>query len=314
MHILNLVAGTGLGQIVTALVPILEVLKQAGYETFGVHECGGEPPWKRGWHELVSCEDRPERHNLYHNFKRTYEIGGKQTLTEVTREYEKYERSNEVDHLNGVKNDWNEILSSKEIYGNASKMLMVQQMHNIFAKGSGGCTSIRYWLNEPSGDLVEVVRKPESEMHKIITFHVRTFADENLGIAFNDDLTLNEELAEKRLNKGKAPDGRIGIVKKAASEFPKMVNKLVEFCTLLFEKTGKKTHVAVDSQTVRDFLEKHQSVVQVISTDIAKYKEHYHTEYIYTERRCGLVFIVIRTNDRWVSIQFIFQWQCSMSR
>ena len=57
-----------------------------------------------------------------------------------------------------------------------------------------------------------------------------------------------------------------------------MVNKLVEFCTLLFEKTGKKTHVAVDSQTVRDFLEKHQSVVQVISTDIAKYKEHYYTE------------------------------------
>ena len=282
VHILNLVAGAGLGQIVTALVPILEVLKQAGYETFGVHECGGEPPWKRGWHELVSCEDRPERHNLYHNFKRTYEIGGKQTLTEVTREYEKYERSNEVDHLNGLKNDWNEILSSKEIYGNASKMLMAQQMHNIFAKESGGCTSMRYWFDEPVGDLVEVVRKPESEMHKIITFHIRTFADENLGIAFNDDLTLNEELAEKRLNKGKAPDGRIGIVKKAASEFPKMVNKLVEFCTLLFEKTGKKTHVAVDSQTVRDFLRKHQSVVQVISTDIAKYKEHYHTEPAYT--------------------------------
>ena len=52
------------------------------------------------------------------------------------------------------------------------------------------------WFNAPVGDLLlELVRKPESEMHRVITFHIRTFADENIGIAFNDDLTLNEELS-----------------------------------------------------------------------------------------------------------------------
>ena len=45
----------------------------------------------------------------------------------------------------------------------------------------------------------------------------------------------------------KAPDGRIGIVKKAASEFLKLVNKLVEFCTLLFEENeAEDACVAVD--------------------------------------------------------------------
>ena len=60
VHILNIPAGVGLGQIVDALVPILETLKHAGYERFAVHECGGDPPWKTGWDKLVSCEARPE--------------------------------------------------------------------------------------------------------------------------------------------------------------------------------------------------------------------------------------------------------------
>mmetsp|Transcript_2251 Transcript_2251/g.8027 ORF Transcript_2251/g.8027 Transcript_2251/m.8027 type:complete len:850 (+) Transcript_2251:52-2601(+) len=284
VHILNLVTGTGLGQIVDALVPILETLKHAGYETFAVHECGGDPPWKTGWDKLVSCEARPERNNIYHNFKRTYEIGGKQTLTEVMKEYEKYESSNEVDHLNGNMNDWKEILSSKEIYGNAKKMLMVQQMHNKFAQTSSEsiCTSTRYWFDAPVGDLLELVRKPESEMHRVITFHIRTFADENIGIAFNDDLPLNEELAEKRRDKGKAQEQRIDRIKKVAPEFPKMIQKMVDFCTILFERTGKKTHVAVDSQAVRDYLRKHRTVMQVISTDIVKNEEHYYTEPAYS--------------------------------
>ena len=284
VHVLNLVTGTGLGQIVTALVPILETLKHAGYETFAVHECGGDPPWKTDWEKLVSCEERTEKNNIYHNFKRTYEIGGKQTLTEVMKEYEKYESSNEVDHLNGNMNDWKEILSSKEIYGNAKKMLMVQQMHNKFAQTSSEsiCTSTRYWFDAPAGDLLELVRKPESEMHRVITFHIRTFADENIGIAFNDDLTLNEELAEKRRDKGKAPEQRTDRIKKVAPEFPKMIQKMVDVCTILFERTGKKTHVAVDSQAVRDYLRKHRTVMQVISTDIVKNEEHYYTEPAYS--------------------------------
>jgi len=284
VHVLNLVTGTGLGQIVSALVPILETLKRAGYERFAVHECGEDPPWKRSWDKLVSCEDRPEKNNIYHNFKRTYESGGKQTMIEVMKEFEKYESSNEIDHLNGHMNDWNEILSSKEIYGNATKMLMVQRMHNKFAQTSGAsvCTSTQYWFDEPIGDLLELVRKPEREMHKVITFHIRTFADENIGIAFNADLSLNEELAEQRRDKGKAPEPRTDRIKKAASEFPKMIQKMVEVCTVLFERTGKKTHVAVDSQAVRDYLRKHDAVIQVISTDIEKYKEHYYTEPAYT--------------------------------
>ena len=284
VHILNLVTGTGLGQIVEALVPILETLKNTGYERFAVHECGEDPPWKRGWNKLVSCEDRPEKNNIYHNFKRTYESGGKQTMIEVMKEFEKYENSNEIDHLNGNMNDWNEILSSKEIYGNAAKMLMVQQMHNKYAKTSASsiCTSMRYWFDEPVGDLLELVREPEREMHKVITFHIRTFADENIGIAFNDDLSLNEELAEQRRDKGKAPEPRTDRIKKIASEFPKMIQKMVEVCNVLFERTGKKTHVAVDSQAVRDYLRKHDAVIQVISTDIEKYKEHYYTEPAYT--------------------------------
>ena len=284
VHILNIPAGVGLGQIVDALVPILETLKHAGYERFAVHECGGDPPWKTGWEKLVSCEERTEKNNIYHNFKRTYEIGGKQTLTEVMKEYEKYESSNEVDHLNGNMNDWKEILSSKEIYGNAKKMLMVQQMHNKFAQTSSEsiCTSTRYWFDAPAGDLLELVRKPESEMHRVITFHIRTFADENIGIAFNDDLTLNEELAEKRRDKGKAPEQRTDRIKKVAPEFPKMIQKMVDVCTILFERTGKKTHVAVDSQAVRDYLRKHRTVMQVISTDIVKNEEHYYTEPAYS--------------------------------
>ena len=57
----------------------------------------------------------------------------------------------------------------------------MQQMHNIFAKGSGGCTCW-YWIDKgPVGDLVEVVKKPEA-VNKIITpsTHTHVFADENL--------------------------------------------------------------------------------------------------------------------------------------
>ena len=52
-------------------------------------------------------------------------------------------------------------------------------------------------------DLLELVKKPESEMHKLITFHIRTMGDEHIGIAFNEDLTLNEDLAESERDKRK---------------------------------------------------------------------------------------------------------------
>jgi len=132
VHVLNLVTGTGLGQIVTALVPILETLKHAGYETFAVHECGGDPPWKTDWEKLVSCEERTEKNNIYHNFKRTYEIGGKQTLTQVVADYEKYDQSGELDFVDGHRNDWSKILNSKEIYGKATKILIMQKLHNKY--------------------------------------------------------------------------------------------------------------------------------------------------------------------------------------
>jgi len=41
-----------------------------------------------------------------------------------------------------------------------------------------------------------------------------------------------------------------------------MIQKMVDVCTILFERTGKKTHVAVDSQAVRDYLRKHRTVMQ----------------------------------------------------
>ena len=283
VHVLNLVTGTGLGQIVTALVPILETLKHAGYETFAVHECGGDPPWKTGWDKLVSCEARPERNNIYHNFKRTYEIGGKQTLTQVVADYEKYDQSGELDFVDGHRNDWSKILNSKEIYGKATKMLIMQKLHNKYRPAEHrACENMPYWFDEPVNDLLELVKKPESEMHKLITFHIRTMGDEHIGIAFNEDLTLNEDLAQSERDKRKPGDNRINRVKAAALEFPDMVKKMVEVCTLLFEKTGKKTHVAVDSQVVRNYLQKHDKFIQVTDPDVLDFNKHYKEEPLYS--------------------------------
>ena len=283
VHILNIPAGVGLGQIVDALVPILETLKHAGYERFAVHECGGDPPWKTGWDKLVSCEARPERNNIYHNFKRTYEIGGKQTLTQVVADYEKYDQSGELDFVDGHRNDWSKILNSKEIYGKATKMLIMQKLHNKYRPDEHlACENMPYWFDEPVNDLLELVKKPESEMHKLITFHIRTMGDEHIGIAFNEDLTLNEDLAQSERDKRKSGDNRINRVKAAALEFPDMVKKMVEVCTLLFEKTGKKTHVAVDSQVVRNYLRKHEKFIQVTDPDVLDFNKHYKEEPLYS--------------------------------
>ena len=130
-------------------------------------------------------------------------------------------------------------------------MLIMQKLHNKYRPDEHlACENMPYWFDEPVNELLELVKKPESEMHKVITFHIRTMGDEHIGIAFNEDLTLNEDLAQSERDKRKSGDNRINRVKAAALEFPDMVKKMVEVCTLLFEKTGKKTHVAVDSQVI----------------------------------------------------------------
>lgn len=118
-------------------------------------------------------------------------------------------------------------------------------------------------------------------MHTAVTFHIRTFADEHIGIAFDEDLMLNEDLAEQERDKNKPGEDRINIVKKAALEFPDMVKKMVEVCTFLFEKTGKKTHVAADSHVVRKYLQKHDSIIHMTAPDILDFEKHYLDEPLY---------------------------------
>ena len=118
-------------------------------------------------------------------------------------------------------------------------------------------------------------------MHTAVTFHIRTFADEHIGIAFDEDLMLNEDLAEQERDL-KPGEPRINIVKKAALEFPEMVKKMVEVCTFLFEKTGKKTHVAADSQVVRKYLQKHDSIIHMTAPDIWKYDKQHSDEQLYS--------------------------------
>ena len=72
-------------------------------------------------------------------------------------------------------------------------------------------------------DLLELVEKPENEIHKFLTFHIRTMGDEHIGIAFNEDLTLNTDLAESERDTKKAGEPRINRIKAAALEFPGMV-------------------------------------------------------------------------------------------
>lgn len=282
VHILNIPSGVGLGQVVMALVPILETLRRSGYETFSVHECGLEPPWLRKWNKLISCEERPEKHNIYNNFKRTYETRGEQSMIDVVLKYNSFKDSNEVDHLDGFSNDWNDILSSKTAYGSAKKMLLLQRMHNKYASYAyPACENMKYWFDEPVRELLDLVQKPESEMHTKVTFHIRTFADEHVGIAFDENLIFNEDLAEQERDKNKPNEPRINIVKQAL-EFPEMVKKMVEVCTFLFEKTGKKTHVAADSQVVRKYLQKYDSIIHMTAPDILDFEKNYLDEPLYS--------------------------------
>ena len=223
-------------------------------------------------------------------------------MTQVVADYEKYDQSGELDFVDGHRNDWSMILNSKEIYGKATKMLIMQKLHNKYRPVEHrACENMPYWFDEPVNDLLELVKKPESEMHKLITFHIRTMGYEHIGIAFNEDLTLNEDLAESERDKRKPGENRINRVKAAALEFPDMVKKMVEVCTLLFEKTGKKTHVAVDSQVVRNYLRKYDKCIQVTDPDVLDFNKHYQEEPLYSLNDIADWYLLSLGRDRWIS-------------
>ena len=263
VHIFNANNGVGLGQVVKSVVPVLYTLRNEDYTHFNIHECGLNPPWRNA----VSCEIRPKHVALFNNFKRT------------RGDYTKLKDTNQMEYFDGQKN-WYEFLTSPSKPN--TKMILIENMHNRWRPhGFNDCDEIKYWFDEPVGHLLKLVQEPAQKIQTTITFHIRTFADERIGIAFNEDLTLNETLAKLERNYEKTNDGRIQRVIDMQTQFPNMIQKLVDIADFIYEKTEKITHVAADSKVVRKYLRKYP-FIHIITPDVLDYNKHFKTEPLYS--------------------------------
>ena len=265
VHIFNANNGVGLGQIVKSIVPVLYTLRNENYTHFNIHECGLNPPWRNA----VSCEIRPKHVALFNNFKRT----------RGQNDYTKLKDTNQMEYFDGQKN-WYEFLTSPSKPN--TKMILIENMHTRWRPhGFNDCDEIKYWFDEPVGHLLKLVQEPTQKIQTTITFHIRTFADERIGIAFNEDLTLNETLAKLERNNEKTNDGRIQRVIDMQTQFPNMIQKLVDIADFIYEKTEKITHVAADSKVVRKYLRKYP-FIHIITPDVLDYNKHFKTEPLYS--------------------------------
>lgn len=261
VHILNTNNGVGLGQVVQSMVPVLYTLRNEDYTHFNIHECGLNPPWRNA----VSCEIRPKYVALFNNFKRT----------RGRNDYTKLKDTNQMEYFDGQKN-WYKFLTSPSKPN--TKMILIENVHNRWRPhGFNDCDEIKYWFDEPVGHLLKLVQEPAQKIQTTITFHIRTFADERIGIAFNEDLTLNETLAKLERNYEKENEQRIQRVINMQTQFPNMIQKLVDIADFIYEKTGKITHVAADSEVVRKCLRKYP-FIHIITPGVLDYNKHFKTE------------------------------------
>jgi len=259
VHIFNANNGVGLGQNVISIVPVLYTLRNENYTHFNIHECGLNPPWRNA----VPCEIRPKHVALFNNFKRT------------RGDYTKLKDTNQMEYFDGQKN-WYEFLTSPSKPN--TKMILIEDAHNRWRPhGFNDCDEIKYWFDEPVGHLLKLVQEPAQKIQTTITFHIRTFADERIGIAFNEDLTLNETLAKLERNYEKENEQRIQRVIDMQTQFPNMIQKLVDIADFIYEKTGKITHVAADSEVVRKYLRKYP-FIHIITPGVLDYNKHFKTE------------------------------------
>ena len=261
VHIFNANNGVGLGQVVKSMVPVLYTLRNEDYTHFNIHECGLNPPWRNA----VSCEIRPKYVALFNNFKRT----------RGRNDYTKLKDTNQMEYFDGQKN-WYKFLTSPSKPN--TKMILIENVHNRWRPhGFNDCDEIKYWFDEPVGHLLKLVQEPAQKIQTTITFHIRTFADERIGIAFNEDLTLNETLAKLERNYEKENEQRIQRVINMQTQFPNMIQKLVDIADFIYEKTGKITHVAADSEVVRKCLRKYP-FIHIITPGVLDYNKHFKTE------------------------------------